>query len=229
MSARSAVRALRSPEPGEPAPAAAGSGRGKRAVDLGRRVRALRTGARLTLKDIAQRSGLSVSTLSKIENNQLSPTYENIIRLARGLAVDIAVLFSEQPLKVPVGRRSITRKGDGRVFVTPNYDYEMLCADVVGKKIIPLKVRIKARSRHDFSQLITHEGEEVIFVLSGRIELATEYYEPMQLGPGDCVYFDSTMGHVCFALGLADAEVFWVCSSIDAVHLVEREGARRER
>jgi transcriptional regulator with XRE-family HTH domain len=190
-------------------------------VDLGSRVRGLRQSKRMTLKDVALRSGLAVATLSKIENNRLSPTYENIIRLARGLDVDIAALFSDQPHSPPRGRRSITRRGKGKIFKTETYDYEMLCTDVVGKRIIPLKARIKQREWKDFSSLITHDGEEVIYVLAGRIKLVTEFYEEVILEPGDCVYFDSTMGHVCLAHGMEDAEVFWVCSSSDAINVVE--------
>lgn len=193
-------------------------------VDLGSRVRGIRQSKRMTLKDVASRSGLAVATLSKVENNRLSPTYENIIRLARGLDVDIAVLFSDQPQLSPHGRRSITRHGKGKVFETETYNYEMLCTDVVGKRIIPLKARIKRREWKDFSPLIKHEGEEVIYVLTGRIRLITEFYEEVILEPGDCVYFDSTMGHVCLAHGLEDAEVFWVCSSSDAINVVESSG-----
>lgn len=194
----------------------------KGSIDLGLRVRSLRQGKRLTLKDVASKAGLSMATVSKVENNRLSPTYENIIRLARGLGVDIAALFSDQPPSPPRGRRSITRLGEGKVFRTDTYDYEMLCTDVVGKKIIPLKAHVKRREWQDFSRLITHEGEEVIYVLSGRIRLITEFYEPVTLGPGDCVYFDSTMGHVCLTYGDEDAEVFWVCSSADAINIVEK-------
>lgn len=182
----------------------------------------------MTLKDVADRSGLSVSALSKVENNRLSPTYENIIRLARGLDVDIAALFSDQPMMAPRGRRSITRLGEGKVFKTETYDYEMLCTDVVGKRMIPLKARIKRREWKDFSSLITHEGEEVIYVLAGRIKLVTEFYEAVVLQPGDCVYFDSTMGHVCLAHGMEDAEVFWVCSSSDAINVVEHNSESGE-
>lgn len=191
-------------------------------INLGARVRSLRRGAGQTIREVATASGLSPSSISKIENDQLSPTYENVIRLARGLGVDIAELFSEAPKALPRGRRSITRSGAGRLFRSQAYDYEMLCNDLVGKKMIPLRARIKVRDRRDFSQLLTHEGEEVLFVLSGAIELHTEFYEPVALEAGDCAYFDSTMGHLCVLHGVKDAEVFWVCSSSDVISLVER-------
>ena len=201
----------------------------ERTIDLGQRVRTLRAERRLTLKNVAERSGLSVSSLSKIENNQLSPTYESIVRLARGLGADIAELFSDQAedRRVAGGRRSITRAGKGQTFRTAVYDYEMLCSDVVGKRMIPVKVTVKAREVRDVGRLLSHEGEELMYVLSGKIELVTEFYEPIQLGPGDCVYFDSTMGHLCLARGIEDAEVFWVCSSQHALSVVETHKAER--
>jgi transcriptional regulator with XRE-family HTH domain len=198
-------------------------------VDLGQRVRTLRAARRLTLKNVAERSGLSVSSLSKIENNQLSPTYVSIVRLAQGLGADIAELFSDKAgqRSVPSGRRSITRAGKGQTFRTSGYDYEMLCSDVVGKHIIPVKVRVKAREVRDVGPLVAHEGEEVIYVLSGRIELVTELYESIQLGPGDCVFFDSTMGHLCLACGDEDAEVFWMCSSQHALSVLDARRSER--
>jgi transcriptional regulator with XRE-family HTH domain len=49
--------------------------------------------------------------LSKIENNRLSPTYDTIVKLARGLNVNVEKLFSDAPPKEPIGRRSVTRRG----------------------------------------------------------------------------------------------------------------------
>jgi transcriptional regulator with XRE-family HTH domain len=193
---------------------------GKGGIDLGMRVRTLRTAAGLTVKQVAVRAGLSPSSISKIENSLLSPTYENIIKLARGLSVDIAELFSDGRKQLPRGRRSITFKGKGNVFRTRHYDYEMLCTDLVSKKMVPLKAKIKSRELRDFGKLITHEGEELLLVLSGSVELHTEFYQPVILEAGDCVYFDSTMGHVCLVHGVDDAEVFWVCSSNDVLDFV---------
>ena len=192
-------------------------------IDLGGRVRALRSSEGLTIKEVAERSGLAPSSISKIENNLLSPTYENIIKLARGLEVDISELFSDSGKQVPHGRRSLTRKGQGTFFRTKNYDYEVLCNDLIGKKMVPLKAVIKAREVKDFGELISHDGEEVLLVLSGEVVLHTEFYEPVVMQRGDCAYFDSTMGHVCLVRGAEDAEVFWVCSSTDAVDLVTGE------
>jgi transcriptional regulator with XRE-family HTH domain len=184
-----------------------------RTLDLARRVRALRGKSGMTLKELSVRSGISISALSKLENGQLSPTYENIVRLANGLAADITALFEDSVPAAVTGRRSITRKGAGVRCETANYDYEMLCTDLARKQMIPLLARVKANELKVFGPLIAHEGEEVIYVLSGKIVLHTEYYEPRLLEAGDCAYFDSTMRHGCMTQGVEDAVVFWVCSS----------------
>jgi len=184
---------------------------------LARRVRRLRGEAGLTLQQLSARSGISVSALSKIENAQLSPTYDNIVKLARGLEVDLTRLFTDDRRPPATARLSITRRAKGIRHVTANYDYEMLCTDVTRKKILPLVARIKAHSAKAFGPLIAHEGEEVLYVVSGRIELRTEHYTPFVLEAGDCAFLDSTMAHGCVAVGLEDAEVFWVCSDIRAI------------
>jgi transcriptional regulator with XRE-family HTH domain len=182
-------------------------------VDLGARVKALRRASGLTLKQLSARSGLSTSALSKIENDQISPTYGKIFQLARGLGVDLSDLFEAQPREVPRARKSVTRAGEGKLYETPTRVYEMLCTDVIGKRVNPFRATIKAGTPYDPGPLNAHAGEEIILVLSGRVELITESYAPIVLEPGDCAYYDSTMGHQCVAVGDEDAEVFWVCST----------------
>ncbi len=176
-------------------------------------VRKLRQQASLTLQELGKRCGLSVSTLSKIENNQLSPTYETLLRLADGLGVDVAELFSAEPgAAMASGRRSITRSGQGTRHVSPQYQYEALNSDLSQKQFFPLSTRITARSIDEFPQLSRHDGEEFIYVLVGAVELHTEYYAPVRLEQGDSCYFDSTMGHACISIGEGDAQILWVSS-----------------
>ena len=85
-------------------------------------VRALRVRGGLTLTELAERSELAVSTISKIESGQLSPGYETIQRLAIGLEVDVAELFRPHVEPVSTGRRGITRKGQGVRHRSKQYD-----------------------------------------------------------------------------------------------------------
>lgn len=182
---------------------------------LGSRVRRLRQRSGMTLKELGARCGLAFSTIAKIETNQISPTYESIIRLANGLSVEVTELFMSPSVATVAGRRTWTRAGEGPVHVTPQYEYQMLCADIARKQFIPLYTTIRAHSITDFSHLLRHEGEEFIFVVAGTIGLYTEHYSPLRLSVGDSCYFDSTMGHACVSTGDGDASVLWVCSSAD--------------
>ncbi|CAB3731449.1 hypothetical protein LMG27174_05838 [Paraburkholderia rhynchosiae] len=181
---------------------------------LGETLRRLRTSARLTLQQLSKRSSIAISTLSKIENGQLSPTYEKIAALAIGLGVDVSELFSQAPKPVPLGRRSITKAGDGIVHETAQYVYEVLNGDLADKRFVPLFTTVKAHSIGEFRSLLRHDGEEFIYVLEGTIIVNTEFYAPCVLDKGDAMYFDSAMGHACVSGGDADAKVLWVCSHI---------------
>lgn len=191
----------------------------KQAEHLAMTVRQLRQTANATLQDIAERSGLARSTLSKIENGQLSPTYETLLRLADGLQVDIAELFTPEGVTdIATGRRSVTRHGQGKRHVTPQYLYEMFCADLSRKSFTPLVTTIRARKLDEFpAELPRHEGEEFVYVISGEIELYSEHYEPTRLGAGDGCYFDSTMAHACISVSKRDAVVLWIASHADGL------------
>ena len=82
--------------------------------------------------------------------------------------------------------------------------------------MIPILTRIRAKSVGEFGELVHHAGEEYIFVLEGRVEIHTEFYDPIVLEAGESIYLDSTMGHAYVAAeGCDEASVLGVCSSAD--------------
>lgn len=183
---------------------------------LATKLKQLRHDKGLTLQQLSNRCRISVSSLSKIENGQLSPTYEKIAALAQGLAVDVGELFRSDTASSASGRRSITRKGDGVPYHTGQYAYELLNTDLAHKRFIPLLATLKAHEPSAFPQLHHHEGEEFFYVLSGTVQLLTELYAPLILHPGDCCYFDSTMGHACLSAGQEDAQILWISYTLSA-------------
>lgn len=179
---------------------------------LAGKLRMLRRNADLTLQQLSQRCGISASALSKIENGQLSPTYEKIAALALGLDVEVGELFSPTTKASMSGRRSVTRRGQGVVHRTDQYNYEILHTDMADKRFIPLVTTIRAHDRAEFPQLLSHDGEELLYVLTGEVLLHTDGYAPLHLGAGDSCYFDSTMGHACVSGTAQDATVLWISS-----------------
>ena len=182
----------------------------KHSENLGQRVRQFRVDKGLTQNDLAELSGLSHSALSKIENNQLSPTFETILKIIGGLNIDISDLLTSIQNETPRTRQVFTRKGKGKIHETENYLYETLCNEIINKKMIPILTRIKSHSLEKFGKMMRHSGEELFFVLEGTVELITEHYASVKLEQGDCAYFDSSMGHACISTKEKDAVIFWV-------------------
>lgn len=206
---------------------------------LGAALRALRKQKDWTLAEVSQRTGFSVPTLSKVENDRLSLSYDKLIRLSEGLGVDIAQLFApvDGEASPPItGRRSVNRDGDGELVATRNYDYRYLSTDVTRKKFIPILTELHARSLEEFGELVRHTGEEFIFVLEGQVEVHTELYAPLVLSRGESAYIDSRMGHAYVVRGDGPCRLIAVCSASesDLREVAEKSpprepGARRHR
>ncbi|KOF54330.1 MULTISPECIES: XRE family transcriptional regulator [unclassified Achromobacter] len=182
---------------------------------LAQRLRALRQARRWTLKQAAEATGVSASTLSKIENSLLSPTYDNLIKIAAGLGLDVAELFTPSDAHMGTGRRSLSRRGEGRQYETPYYDHRLLCTALSHKRMMPFHTRIKARSFDEFHDWSRHNGEEFVYVLSGEVELHTEFYQPARLAAGESFYIDSRMGHRVISVSEQDAMVLWISTHAD--------------
>lgn len=183
-------------------------------LDLGARVRALRKARSWTLEQAARQAGLARSTLSKIENGQMSPTFEALKKLAVGLEISVPQLFTP-PVKGQVnGRMAVTLGGDATSKITTTYEHDLLAETLTQKKMLPYRARVRARRMEDFDGWIRHDGEEFLYVLTGRVRLFTEFYEPVEMGRGDSAYYDAAMGHNVVSVSAEDATILWVTSLV---------------
>jgi transcriptional regulator with XRE-family HTH domain len=189
-------------------------------AQLGERLRTIRKDMGWTLQDLARRSGVSLSTLSKIENAQGAPTFDTLVKAARGLNVTFETLLAQAAAEPPAptdrrvgGRLVVTRKDDALGFSTAMYDYRVHANGLRRKHMTPLIMAVKARSAEDVTSWSSHEGEEFILVLKGSIELNTEFYEPVRLEAGDSAYIDSGMAHMFLNLGEGEATMASICYS----------------
>ncbi|SHE77838.1 transcriptional regulator, XRE family with cupin sensor [Litoreibacter ascidiaceicola] len=181
-------------------------------LNLGARVRELRKARNWTLEQAAQQAGLARSTLSKIENEQMSPTFELMKKLAEGLGIGMPQLFTP-PQKAQVnGRMDVTRSDTGATHVTPTYEHELLASGLTKKAMLPYRARIRARSMDEFDGWVRHDGEEFLYVLTGSVRLFTEFYEPVEMKRGDSSYYDASMGHNVVSTSAEDALILWVTS-----------------
>lgn len=202
-------------------------GQDKSTARPGLALRAWRKRKNWTLAEVGTRTGLPVSTLSKIENGKMSLSYDKLARLSAGLEIDIAQLFEPGAVTPPStisGRRIVIRAGTGLVIETENYSHVYPAADLLSKRFIPIVAEPRARSLDEFGELIRHAGEEYAYILEGTVEIHTDLYGPTRLEAGDSIYFDSGMGHAYIAVGHGRCRVLSICSATQA-QLLEASGA----
>ncbi|MEM6276077.1 MAG: XRE family transcriptional regulator [Pseudomonadota bacterium] len=181
-------------------------------LDLGLRVRELRKARDWTLEQAAQQAGLARSTLSKIENGQMSPTYDALKKLAVGLEISVPQLFTPPSRSQVNGRMAVTVSGEGGAHPTATYEHEILAGALTKKQMLPYRARVRARSVEEFDGWVRHDGEEFLYVLTGVVRLYTEFYEPVEMKRGDSAYYDATMGHNVISVSAEDANILWVTS-----------------
>ncbi len=182
-------------------------------IKLGERLKEIRKTLGLTLEEASQKTGLARSTLSKIENEQISPTFQAMQKLTSGLQIDMPQLFTAPKQVTATGRRDITRNDEGKLHPTSTYEHELLATQLTNKKMMPFKSQVRARDFSDYSGWIRHDGEEFLLVLGGEITFFSEFYEPVNLQQGDSVYYDANMGHMLISISEEDALILWVTAS----------------
>jgi len=192
---------------------------------LGALLRGLRHREGWTLKEMSAKSGIPFSTLSKIEHDRLTLSFDKLQQLSKRLGMRMSELFAEEtgdPTPAVTARRSLGDIDKSVRVKTPNYDYYYLCTELRRKRMVPVITKIRASSREEFGELVRHDGEEFIFVLKGRIVVHTQFYDPVTLEEGQAIYIDSGMGHAYVAAqGCHEAEVLGVMSSGDDDQLMQ--------
>ncbi|WP_250473849.1 XRE family transcriptional regulator [Caballeronia sp. GAFFF1] len=182
------------------------------AADLGRRVRQARVAQDMTLETASRMCGVSRSALSKIENGLMSPTFDVLQKIVRGLRIDLGELFGNTSAPSASGRRALTRRDQGQRHAYRGYQMELLATELAHKAMLPFRIRISAHTLDAFDDWGRHEGEEFLYVISGSVCLYSELYAPTHLHAGDSIYFDSRTGHAAISTSEEDAEVLWMAT-----------------
>lgn len=172
---------------------------------IGQRLREIRKSEGWRLADVAERTGISVGTLSKLENGKTELNFTSVNKLAAGLG--LRVTDFTHPKEAVTGQRTFTRSQSGIRFHTSDLDYEILCSDHSNAQQGYMRGSVKARTIDPNMPWHRHEGQEFLYVVSGRLILHTELYEPVELKAGDSILFDSSMGHHYVSKGRKDAEI----------------------
>ncbi|HEX8631419.1 MAG TPA: XRE family transcriptional regulator [Catenuloplanes sp.] len=173
---------------------------------VGPRLRTLRQQRETTLTDLSAATGISVSTLSRLESGQRRPTLELLLPLARTYGVQIDELVGAPPTGDPrVHLRPVTRNGMTLVPLTRR------AGGVQAYKLI-----IPGARRPVDPQPQSHEGYEWVYVLSGRLRLVLGTQD-LVLTSGEAAEFDTRVPHW---FGSADA------GAVEVLSLFGRQGER---
>ena len=186
----------------------------------GETIRAMRKRAGLTLAELSNRTGLAVSTLSKLEVGNVSLSYDKLMLISKGLEIDMAELLDSTPHPGSAasygGRRVVQRAGEGQHVETRSYSQSYLATELLNKRMTPIYVELHARTLPEFfaefGDFIRHPGEEFSYVIEGVVEFHTELYAPLTLQAGDSIYFDSEMGHAYLKASDEPCRTITTCS-----------------
>ena len=174
---------------------------------IGRKIKRLRQKRKLTLQDLSGKTGIPKPLLSQIEDETVAPPISTLMKIAKGLDVDITFFFQEAETyeKVVVVKSHERERLDSRYHgrADSGYFYEALAFKKGKKHMEPFLVEFEVKEKREMA-FFSHEGEEFVFVLEGEVEFRTPE-EVHILSPGDSLYFESDQPHAFRGIGQKSA------------------------
>jgi len=166
----------------------------------GAAIRKLRQARGWNLAMLSERSGVPLSTLSRMELGQNGLSNDKLLRLCQALDVDGDGLVREaEAPPVVSGRRAIVRAGEGPCVRLGGNHGRQAGADLLAKSLSPVVLDVFVANLDAHGPMTSHAGEAYAYVVSGAVELHSRIYAPLPLGPGDAVYFDAGAGYALIA------------------------------
>ncbi|MBX5485427.1 MAG: cupin domain-containing protein [Mycolicibacterium hassiacum] len=160
---------------------------------IGAVIRSIRKEQGLSLRDVAERTGFSVSFLSLVERGKSSLALTSVYKLARALGVDVATFFAAAPEPEPLPH--VTRaagRSDELVIEGSDHTYRLLSGRSAEREMEPLLVTLDPSD--PVPEPVSHDGDEFVYVLSGTIRFMIGGRE-YDLFAGDSVYFRASIEH----------------------------------
>lgn len=178
---------------------------------IAERLAALRKLNGLTLEELAQRASLTKSYLSKLERGLSSPTIGTVLKLAEALDVTVDQLIA----KPQRGNEILLVKAADRVPFSPSaerqgYTYEAIATERVDKAMQPF-VMVPPFTLAQDQPMASHAGEELIFVVSGEMEVLFDD-RTVRMRAGDSLYFNASIPHRSRSIGKTLAQALVIVS-----------------
>jgi transcriptional regulator with XRE-family HTH domain len=184
---------------------------------VGPRLRALRRARPTTLADLAAETGLTASTLSRLETGKLRPTLEQLLPLARAHGVPLDDLVAAPPT------------GDPRIHLRPVRRFGLTFVPLTRRPggVQAYKVIYPPAGRSPRTKPQTHDGYEWFYVLDGHVRFLLGEQD-LLLGPGEAAEFDTGVPHWIGSAGPQPAELLCMYGPQgERAHLTPRGGSVR--
>lgn len=177
-------------------------------VSIGQKMKMLRKKRKLTLKEIADQTGLSISFLSQVERMKSSLTLESLKKISDVLEVNPSYFFSDDEA---AEQPTVIRAGDVHVDETGSqFVYKNLAGPYKGLGFTPLLVLLNPGENK--GNQFTHAGKEFLFVLEGTLTVQAGEQE-YHLHPRDSIIIDSSQPH--YWLNVTENPVSFLCISTE--------------
>ena len=166
---------------------------------IGEKIKSLRTNQEISIQELAERAGLTVEQVSRIEENIDIPSLAPLIKIARALGVRLGTFLDDQTSEAgPVVCRKKEAKdaisfSNNAIHSRKHMEYHSLSKSKADRHMEPFIIDIDANDEKDFF-LSAHEGEEFIMVMEGIMEISYGKNTYL-LEEGDSIYYDSIVPH----------------------------------
>lgn len=160
--------------------------------DIGSKIKELRTGAKMTLRDLSEKTNLSTGFLSQLERGLTSIATDSLKKIADALNVETSYFFAKPNVRNNVVMRSYEKE----VLRIDNARYInfLLTSNARNKQMTPRLVEILPGISEEHLAQYQHEGEEFIYILEGTLTLFIND-ERYELYPGDSAHYSSKVIH----------------------------------
>ena len=169
---------------------------------VGPLIRARRRQLHLTLQSLADAAGISVGYVSQVERDLATPSLGTLAQIARSLDVGVDYFIA-----TPDVGNALSRAGERQSFSVSGSSvvYERIGTDFAGNLLSSFILTVPPDYR---SEIVSHEGEEIIYMLAGALTVKVET-EEMVLAVGDGFHFRGNRAHSWWNASATPARLLW--------------------
>lgn len=180
---------------------------------IGTKIQSIREAKQLSVEDVCKRSGFTREQIERIENNEDFPSLAPLVKIARTLGVRLGTFLDDESGREPV----ICRKNDPDDIKSVYFnnqtsagcshmEYRLLAESKADRHMEPFLIEVAPQNEENHSKFSSHEGEEFIYVLEGKVEIRygkDTYF----LEERDSMYYDSVVAHCVHSVAGTKAKI----------------------